>query len=340
MLSGLRGNQAEYCIPKCLLCAHGYGKIRDRGIFLLTYAAVPPRRQYRQRWIVRSATALALFSISLSARIPFCTDHVFTYDAADYWRAIQVGFWAQYVGSDSISFSRFYRRYQSDPVFQQHPWGPLYNEADGSALRHFHVPLAFYLPAIANDWGLGRKSQLLIVATESSITVAVTYLILVGLTASELIAVLISLCLCFSPVLILAGTSLSPHPVFSLTAMVAVFALVRWLQTSQRGWFALLLAGCALSIAALELSPLLIGTVLATFALELWWWRNDPGYLWNAGKMLAAGAAGVLGLLSVIWPGGFLRGGYLMSYGTFVFQAYSAAVCIFATATWCRASRS
>ncbi len=271
-------------------------------------------------WGWRWAIVLGLFGVSLLVRLPFCSDNIFTYDAADYLRAARAGFWNQYVGADSISLPAFYEKYKGDSEFRGHPWGPLYIANDGASLRHFHVPLGFYLPSLIERLNGGRKSQLVAVAVVSSGTVAATFIVLTSLEVHYLLAALTGLFLAFSPVLILAGTNLSPHPLFTLTAILSLYAFVRWIEAPGKHWFALLLVLCAMSIATLELSPLLAVTLVCSLAAQCWWKRNDARCLSFRLKTTVWGALALIMLLFLMWPGGILRGGYLMSYGTFIFQ--------------------
>ena len=250
--------------------------------------------------------------MAFAARVPFCSAGLFVFDAADYIRAIHEGFWAQYTGSDSMPVTAFLDTYRHDSRFREHPWGLIYRTNDGAALRHFHVPLAFYLPSLADSAGYGRRAQRLLVALISAATVMTVFLMLTFAGTSAWLAFFAGLLLSLSPVLVLAGTTLSPHALFSLTALVCVFSLCRWMETRHDGWLALFAIAFGSSIATLELTPLLVVVIVALLTVT---GKRHLPFLKVSTALLAS-----LGIAMALWPGGVIRGGYLMSYGVFVFQ--------------------
>jgi hypothetical protein len=262
--------------------------------------------------------AATLFVTALLARQPFCTDTLFISDAADYIRADRVGFWTQYTGADSIPVANFLSKYRSDAAFRLHPWGLLYQQNDGAALRHFHVPAGFYLSALAEQAGWSQKAQREIAAILSALTIVMIFLMLCHAGVPLLLAFGSGLFLCVCTVLKLAGTMLSPHALFSLSAVVCMFAFCTWLETRKRAWLAVFSIACGVSIATLELSPLLVAAVVVTFAI---WWFVSRGQARDMPvKPALAALAASAGVAAILWPGGILRGGYLLSYGVFVFQ--------------------
>ncbi len=281
--------------------------------------AVARRGVARSRGLTLGLIALALFGIALLFRLPFCTAEIFTYDAADYSRAIRAGVLPQYLASDSATLPEFIKRRRSDPKFETHAWGYLYQENDGAALRHFHVPLGFYLPALLHDGGVNERGQRVGVAVVSAVTVSVAFLIVAASAVPLWLAVLTGLFAASSPVLILAGTNISPHPWFTLFSIVALYSFCRWLDTSGARWMTLFAVTLAASIASLELAPILVITVLGTGACVGLTRFRDRVPLFPL-RQCGLCAAWLAGSLAVLWPGGWLRGGYVMSYGVFVFQ--------------------
>ncbi len=259
-----------------------------------------------------------LFAVALLARIPLCTNDLFISDAADYVRASRSSLPTLYFDSDSLSASRFIARYRESASFRSHPWGLLYQQNDGAALRHFHVPVGFYLPALSEHAGWDRHAQRIIVALSSAATAALCFWIVSSAGVSITIAVAASLFLCFSPVMTLAGTALSPHALFSLAAIAAMYLFCQWLDTNRKSALAAFSLALGLAVGVLELSPLLVLSVMCTFAIWMVRTRSrlfSPVTQGSAVGMLAAALVAV-----IAWPGGLLRGGYLLSYGVFVFQ--------------------
>ena len=277
--------------------------------------------QKSPRWpfAKQGAAALALFAIALLFRLPFCTADLFTYDAADYSRAIRAGFLTQYLGTDGTTLIAYLTRLRSDPTFREHSWGNLYQQNDGAALRHFHVPVGFYLPALLERNGAGARGQRIAIAVISAATVSAAFLILSSAAVPLWLAGLAGLFCGCSPVLILAGSNLSPHPPFTLFSILALYSFCRWVETASTRWMTAFAILFALSTASLELAPILLVTVVATGAI-CWLRRSgrDKRLLPLRQVLFCAGT--VLGSLALLWPGGWLRGGYVMSYGVFVFQ--------------------
>jgi hypothetical protein len=268
---------------------------------------------------MQALIALALFAVALLFRLPFCTADLFTYDAADYSRAIRAGVVAQYLGTDSIKLPDFLWRLRADAKFREHSWGSLYQRNDGAALRHFHVPGGFYIPALLHDGGFGPKAQRVAIALISASTVSAAFLILSAAAVPWQLAGLAGLFCCCSPVLILAGTNLSPHPLFTLFSTVAVYSFCRWMGSASARWMAMFAVCFAVSAASLELAPILLLTVLATAAYS--WFRLPRSSERKIPVRQVLVCVGIIcASLTLLWPGGWLRGGYVMSYGVFVFQ--------------------
>ncbi len=282
-------------------------------------AAVHERKFKPSRRATQAPIALFLFAVALLFRLPFCTADLFTYDAADYSRAIHAGVLPQYMGTDSITLPDFLWRLRTDAKFREHSWGSLYQRNDGAALRHFHVPVGFYVPALLYDGGFGPKAQRLAIALISAATVSAAFLILSAAAVPWWLAGLAALFCCCSPVLILAGSNLSPHPLFTLFSMAAVYSFCRWLQIASARWMALFAVCFAVSAASLELAPILFVTVLGT---AVYFWFRVPRAAEHkiSVRQVFVCVAIIFGSLAVLWPGGWMRGGYVMSYGVFVFQ--------------------
>src|SRR5262245_18467825 len=112
------------------------------------------------RRTTRAALLLAVTLLAVAVRIPALSDHTPGDDEKDYRQAAQDGFWSIYIGTNTASFPRVVERYLHDPAFRRQPWRHLMLEGDQLAVRHFHVPLAFYVSAVlANQQATNRAHR-------------------------------------------------------------------------------------------------------------------------------------------------------------------------------------
>lgn len=262
--------------------------------------------------------SLAVFAFAFAWRLPRCDDHIFLMDSADYVRAARNGFWAQYTGSDTIPVADFIRGWRAGGELRQHPWSVLLDRGDGAALRHFHTPGSFYLYAIANVSGAPPSASKTLTAVISAATIALIFGIAVLMGLSLTLAGLGALVLSLSPALLDAGTGMTPHPLYSLAAMLAIAAFARYEATRRTAWLAGCVVATSVALVTLEFSTLLIATFSCMLGVILWRSRHRSDDL----KSLLWAVVGLIVCLFVMWPGGFLRGGYALSYGTLIFQGF------------------
>ncbi len=247
-------------------------------------------------------------------RIPMCTDAVLTSDAADYLRSVRPGFSAIYLERSSVSISEFIAAYR-DPSIGSHLWDYLYRRNDLSALRHFHVPGSFYAHAFiaaANGRNLPHRFLPALIGVLTCLALAwgllaSGYSLALALTAGILVGVL--------PQFILTTTDFSPHSQYIF--LTCTFLLLCAAALRRRSFPLAVVAAVVLGLAVctLELAPVLVVT-LVIGAVVL---RNllPPFRLYPAILLLLVFAVSCF----IVWPGGFLRGGYLKAYGVFLAQA-------------------
>lgn len=263
---------------------------------------------------VRVGALLLAMSFALAIRIPFCTNQLLLSDAADYVHAVQSGFWDTYVDSGSVTFLEMVKLYRDQTGVGRHLWDHLTRINDSAALRHFHVPVSYYAPAIAatHDWP--PRAYRVMSAIVAVLTVG---LVLIGLTRLGMdlaLATMTAVLLGAAPVYVRTTTDLSPHPYFILFACAFLFTASMWAQERRRRYLVAAAVMLALASASLELAP---GLIVAVIAATLIAGRAVPV---RAPGLGAAVAVFVIALV-VLWPGGVLRGGYLKSYTVLVAQA-------------------
>jgi hypothetical protein len=120
---------------------------------------------------------------------------------------------------------------------------------------------------------------------------------------------------------IATSTDVNPHTWFLLAGMLFLFAFVDFLQRPRNSAFLASLVLLACSSATLEYGPALLLTALLSVVLT-WRTSNVKAFLasnWRRNAFIAA--AVFLGALFLFWPAGFFKGGYVKSYGVFVWQA-------------------
>ncbi len=264
--------------------------------------------------------SLAVFAFAFACRLPRCTNEIFLVDSANYVRAANNGVWSQYVGLDGMSVVEFLRLRRAGGVFRQHPWGALSDAGDGAALRHFHAPMSFYVYALTQRLFSDRPSaNRIITAIISSAIVALLFGIAlfegVPLAAALIGTVVLSL----SPALLVSGTDMTPHPLFSLSAMSAIAAFALYWRKHHITWLVTWIVLTAVAIATLEFSTLLIAAFVLMLSISFFQRRSAAGHVKDLKRSLLA-ISGLLACLFVLWPAGFIKGGYALSYGTLIFQ--------------------
>jgi hypothetical protein len=240
-------------------------------------------------------------------------------DSADYVRAERNGFLTQYLGSDGISLVEFVRSRSAGGDFRLHPWSVLLDRGDGAALRHFHVPASFYLYAIVERLSGHPSADKILTAAISSATIALLCAIALvegaPLAFAGAGAIVMGLC----PALIDAGTTMTPHALFSLAAICAIATFACYQRTGRMEWLVAWVIATSIAMATLEFSTLLIATFVLMLGILFWQSRAVRERPFKLRTLLWA-LGGLVVCLFALWPAGFFRGGYVLSYGTLIFQ--------------------
>jgi hypothetical protein len=259
---------------------------------------------------------LAPLACLVGLAAPLCTNDVLRLDNADYSRAVRSGFWSVYTESQSVTLPQLVRLMQDNPQASQHPMDYLTQAEDPWAVRHYHVPLSFYHGSVLSSMRAPNRAYRIGSLIVALITCAVLYFLilrLVGPVASAIVALVAT-----NPCFIAAATDYSPHIWFILCAATFLFLFARFLESENT---VDLFASCiafALATSALELSPGLLPAAFCALLLSKPSWLKmafrTRGWLKVAGQTVLVYVASCF----LLWPGGFLRGGYVKSYGVFV----------------------
>ncbi|HEY7338276.1 MAG TPA: hypothetical protein VH639_25540 [Bryobacteraceae bacterium] len=246
----------------------------------------------------------------------YCDDSIFTTDGVDYLRDVRRGFWANYFDTQSGGLWGLISVIRNHPEARSGLWDYLERNDDAAADLHFHVPVGLYPNMVARNFGGGDRAQRLVAAGEGGLVAAIVFAGLrfagVALPVSFLTAAFVGL----SPAMVSSSTDVSPHMVFLAAVLIAGFALARFLETGAKSALALAAGSFAASAATLELS---IIAALAFFAgAGVWLLRMKRKEV----RFFLMPAAMVFAAVSfIVWPGGWIRGGYALSYGVFIFLA-------------------
>jgi hypothetical protein len=260
----------------------------------------------RDIWI-----SLALFFVSFVIHLPFASDHVFVVDAADYLSAAGAGFAANYLNTNTVSPLDM-NRIAHDPSVTEGVWDFLYDQDDLSSFRHWHVPVSFFPHALLGGPSTTNRTHRLIGIVWTALYAAAFFLILRYEGAGYLLSFLMAAAVTFAPPVFLTSLDLSPHELYPLVAILTLFSAVAAIERDQPVWYLLSGLLLAFAIATLELSPFLVLVVAATI---LW------SGAWRRFLLHSRFPVALLAGLVLAWPGGIVRGGYLASYGVFVYQA-------------------
>jgi hypothetical protein len=248
----------------------------------------------------------------------YCDDSPFQSDAADYISAVEGGVSTLYLDSGSVGLwgaLAFARQPETRGHVGSYVLHQFVHQDDAAAFRHFHVVPGFYPNVLASSWDASNRAHRLVVAAVAAAAAGIMFLGL-RLAGVHLLLALVSAFLAvLSPTVVATATDLSPHSSFLAAMLAAAFSLARYLETWRRGWIFTAAAAFAATVATLELSIV----TAAAFAVVLVW-----NYRHQVTQKLREFGVSVLIFLSflvVLWPGGVIRGGYLLSYGAYIYLA-------------------
>ena len=235
-------------------------------------------------------------------------------DSADYRRAAGGDVLQLYLNTDSASPLQLYQL-RHEPAFRSHPWDYLYFRGDNAAIRHFHTPLSFYAMHAVSVVSSADASQRQLTSLVTAVTCGV---VVVGLFVFGLplpVAVTLALVAGIQSRNTEVSVAPSPHSWYMLFAVLFLFAFAGYFRTHRFRTLAMAAVLLACAFATLEFSLELIASVfLAVVAL----WIVDRNALGDIRSLaISFGKAVFVFFMTtfVLWPGGWLRGGYLECYG-------------------------
>lgn len=268
----------------------------------------------------RSTTSSLLGALVISLlvfflHLPQTHDGILFDDAADYMRAAQSPILPTWLNTNSATPLDLVRRHRSDPIFREHPWFTLYVENDNAGLRHFHAPVTTYaLHAVRTLFSDDRFARVLW-SVVGALLCGLLYFVLAEFSVPLIVAALIALFAGVQASFIEVSVDPTPHAWYLLFALAFLFLLSRYFENHRPRDLYLAAIALAFAVATLEFSLELIFAIPVALA-ALWLTRREllPDR-WTAVRSGFKAIIVFLVVTFVIWPGGWLRGGYLECYG-------------------------
>ena len=232
-------------------------------------------------------------------------------------RAVRSGFLSVYTESESVTLPHLVRLMQ-EPEVKAHPMDYLTRAGDPWALRHYHVPLSFYPGAILAGAHASNRAFRVASVIVAIITSIVLFFLLIRSGVGPGFSSLIVLLITTNPCFIATSIDFSPHIWFLLCASTVLFMFARFLETERKSDFFVSCIALACTTASMELSLGLLPAALCALVLSKPWWVRAALHkrIWL--KWMAQAIGVYLATCFVLWPAGFIYGGYVKSYGVFV----------------------
>jgi hypothetical protein len=267
------------------------------------------------------AATTTVLLVALLIRLPYCTNDLLLTDNADYIRSVRGGLSSVYFERGSANFFAFAKLIRDRASVGAHPWDYFYRLGDAAALRHFHVPGGFYADALVVSLHMPVWVNRTVAAVVGSALCGIIFLYLGRVGVPVPLALAGTLLVAADPRFVSASTDINPHTWFLLFAVLFLFSLVDFIQYKRKAFFIGSIALLAVSCATLEYGPALVLTAASAIAI-CWRSMNLRSFFASERKWKAVvGISVFLGSLLLLWPGGVSKGGYLKSYGVFVWQA-------------------
>ena len=258
---------------------------------------------------------VALASFAYFSR--YCSDALFSSDAADYVRAAKAGFAASYFETRSVGLWGSIRVMKQHPEARLHLWDLLQQQDDDAApRRHWHVAPGLYGAAIASQFGAPNRTYRLIMAAAGAVAIAVVYIGLRLAGVHFLLALVTAALSAVSPAVVYTSSNVAPHAPFLAALIASGFAFAQYLEKGGRTWGIATGVALGFAVAACELSIM----IFAAFGLILAWRAFRSG-IKSVVSLLPMPSIAWLATLLLLWPGGVIRGSYVLSYGAWCTRA-------------------
>jgi hypothetical protein len=256
-------------------------------------------------------TLIALASFGYFSH--YCTDALFSNDAADYVRGAKIGFVATYFDTRSVGLWGSIQIAKQYPEARQHFFDFLQQRDDAAPNRHFHVAPGIYGAVIASQFGAANRTYRLIMAAAAAIGMGAIFIGLRLAGVHLLLALATAVLATVSPAIVQTSSVVAGHAPFMAALIASGFAFAQYLETSDPKWGIASGVTLGFAVAVCELSMV----ICAAFGLILVWRAFRSGIESTLNRLSISGVS-LLGTLLLLWPGGVIRGSYGLSYGAWV----------------------
>ena len=254
---------------------------------------------------------IALASFGYFSR--YCTGALFSNDAADYVRGAKIGFIATYFDTRSVGLWGSIQLAKQYPEARQHFFDFLQQRDDAAPNRHFHVAPGIYGAVIASEFGAANRTYRLIMAAAAAIGMGAIFIGLRLAGVHFLLALATAALATVSPAIVHTSSVVAGHAPFMTALVASGFAFAQYLETSDPKWGIASGVTLGFAVAVCELSMV----ICAAFGLILVWRAFRSGIRSTLNQLPIPGVS-LFGTLLLLWPGGVIRGGYGLSYGSWI----------------------
>lgn len=280
----------------------------------LTMAIKLPASRNRLLFTILFGVLIAFVSFAYFSR--YCTDILFSNDAAHYVRGAKIGFAASYLETRSVGLWGSIRLMKQSPDARLHLWDFLEQQDDAAVSRHWHVAPGLYGAVIASEFRASNRSYRLIMAGTGAIAMGAIFTGLRLAGVHFLLALTTAALATLTPSVVYASSTLTPHAQFLVALVVSGFAFAHYLERGNRAWGIATGVALGFAVATCELSVMLCGALGLVLV-----WRAFRSGLKSTVNLLPLPALSLLGTAILLWPGGVIRGSYILSYGVEVLRA-------------------
>jgi hypothetical protein len=285
-----------------------------------TFLTVDHRKETSARLVLRG-DLLFLFGAGMLFLLVFhsaASSIRFQYDEADYMAAARMGFRENYLETSSMSFPAYLKaglQAVSQGIDRTDLSESVRQRKDVSFYRHYHGPLYFHWLALMTRMSTHESWLRAAGLTFHLLTFATIFIGILALFGAEgrSAAWIASSAYLFSVTNIRTSLVINTHPMYVWLAVLALFAIARFLVTARPKDLLLSIACATVALCVLEYGVLLFVTLAACTLLM----RRQLLSRNHALRLAPAWGKGVLlflTLCALLWPAGLFKLSMLKAY--------------------------
>jgi hypothetical protein len=252
----------------------------------------------------------------------------FAYDEADYMYAVSRGFAANYFDRPTIPFWTFVQKGLNEGMKSSGRTSLseyIRSSNDIAFYRHFHAPLYYYW-VLLHSTVVGNSERAIRWASFDCVLLGYIAMYLGCLALAKqrprTTAILTSALFLFSPASIATTRLITPHGLYVVTVIIALFAMAKLIDTGNVRYWYYSLAAVTLALLTIEYAVLLVATLAFCGVIrrrDLFMGRDRAQLAAFAGRSILL----VLAIVAVAWPAGLFK---LTLAKNYIFFTYFAVV--------------